>query len=189
MSGAPDIDVSCHIQPTTITDNEICNDTSLKRPSDKSDDANIPTPSPNGSGDCLEKNDASGDSLLNPEFRANLTVQAVRDAASPNLKFYIDNIREPGSPRLWSDIEQAVLLRLPELGVNPSAYQAAQDHMGLLEALLSMVIIDRNMDHPTSPIRSAGGALRAFTSRAAAGDLHLERSLFGIWGRSDGSVN
>lgn len=61
--------------------------------------------------------------------------------------------------------------------------------MGWLEALLSVVIIDRNTDHPTNPIRSAGGALRAFTARAAKGELNLERSLFGIWGRDERKMN
>jgi len=52
-----------------------------------------------------------------------------------------------------------------------------------------VVIIDRNTNHPTNPIRSAGGALRAFTARAAKGELNLERSLFGIWGRDEKAVN
>jgi len=105
------------------------------------------------------------------------------------MRFYIENLRSPGTTRAWSDIEKAVVMRLAELGINPSAYQAAQDQMGWLEALLSVVIIDRNTNHPTNPIRSAGGTLRAFTGRAAKGELNLERSLFGIWGRDERKLN
>jgi len=43
MSGAPDMDVPCHIQPTTITNNEICNVNSYERTSGKPDDANLQT--------------------------------------------------------------------------------------------------------------------------------------------------
>ena len=189
MSDAPDIYVPSHIQPTTITNNEICNDHSLKRTPDKSDDTKFITPAPNGSGDCLEDIDPGSDGLLNREFRAHLTVEAVQDAASEEMKLYIENMRDPGTSRTWSDIENAVVMRLVELGINPSAYQAAQDQMGWLEALLSVVVIDRNTSHPTNPIRSAGGALRAFTARAAKGELHLERSLFGIWGRDERKMN
>ena len=184
-SGAPDIDVPCHIQPTTITNNEICNDNSYKRTSDKTDEAKYLTPPPNGSGDGLENKYGGSDSFLNPEFRARLTVEAVQDAASDEMKFYIENLRSPGTSRAWSDIENAVVMRLAELGINPSAYQAAQDQMGWFEALLAVVIIDRNTGHPTNPIHSAGGALRAFTK----GELNLERSLFGIWGRDERKMN
>jgi len=189
MSGAPDIDVPCHIQPTTITNNEICNDNSYEKASGKPDETKYLTPPPDGSGDGLENKHGGGDGLLNPEFRARLTVEAIQDAASDEMKFYIENLRSPGTARAWSDIEKAVVMRLAELGINPSAYQGAQDQMGWLEALLSVVIIDRNTNHPTTPIRSAGGALRAFTARAAKGQLNLERSLFGIWGRDEKAMN
>ena len=44
-------------------------------------------------------------------------------------------------------------------------------------------VIDRNRFHPVVPVRCPGGALRAFTRKAQAGELNLTRAIIGIWER------
>ena len=76
-----------------------------------------------------------------------------------------------------------MLQRLRDLGIDPSAFVEAVDTMGWLRAMLSVIVVDRNQDHPTRPIRNPDGALRAFTKRCLPGELDLRASIFGIWGR------
>ena len=128
------------------------------------------------------KNEAS-DAGVNAEFISCLTGTKLRDLASSDLRLYIDHAPgADGAPTL-SDIDWAVLRRLRDLGINPSAFEEAIEAMGWLRAMLSVLVIDRNREHPTRPIRNCGGALRAFTKRYLRGELDLRASIFGVWGR------
>lgn len=82
----------------------------------------------------------------------------------------------------------AATARCHPLGINRSAWADACATMGRFAAAVAVLVIDRNRDHPETPIRSPGGTLRAMTARARRGELHLHRSLFGILGR-DGGVS
>ena len=99
------------------------------------------------------------------------------------MRLYVDNAPGRGQDASLSDIDWAVLQRLRELGINASAFEDAVETMGWLRAMLSVIVIDRNREHPTRPIRNCGGALRAFTRRFERGELDLRASIFGIWGR------
>ncbi len=168
MTGAAVANDRCHKQNTTETLSESCR-------------------TPHGAKSGEEKREAS-DAGVNDEFMPHLTIASLRDLASADLRLYIDHAPgEGGSPTL-SNIDWAVLQRLRDLGINPSAFEQAVETMGWLRAMLSVIVIDRNRAHPTKPIRNPGGALRAFTKRYLRGDLDLRASIFGIWGR-DGRVH
>jgi replication initiation protein RepC len=81
------------------------------------------------------------------------------------------------------DFINAAIDRLQPLGIHPTAYRDATDQMGEIEAMLCVLLIDRNRFHPVTPVLSPGGALRAMTRRHAHGDLHLLQSLFGLMKR------
>ncbi len=85
------------------------------------------------------------------------------DLVSSDMRLYVDHAPGGGGTPSISDIDWAVLQRLRDLGINPSAYEEAVEAMGWLRAMLSVMIIDRNRDHPTKPIRNCGGALRALS--------------------------
>lgn len=94
--------------------------------------------------------------------------------ASDDLGLYLD---------AFEDWNEAIPMILRELGINVSAWFDACEVMGEAMAFLSLVIIDRNRYHPHAPVRSPGGALRAFTDRAGRGELNLTRAVLGIWER------
>ena len=123
------------------------------------------------------------DAGVNDGFIGCLTVAKLCDLASDDLRFYIDHAPSDGGPRTISDIDWALLQRLRDLRINPSAFEEAVEEMGWLRAMLSVMVIDRNRAHPTRPIWNCGGALRAFTKRYKRGELDLRASIFGIWGR------
>ncbi len=82
-----------------------------------------------------------------------------------------------------SDVVDAAGRHCHPLGIHKSAWGDACSVMGRTAAAVAVIIIDRNMDHPETPIINPGGVLRALTARAQAGDLHLHKSVFGILDR------
>ncbi len=65
-------------------------------------------------------------------------------------------------------------------GISQTAWVDACSIMGRYEAAVAVLIIDRNINHPITPIKLPGGVLRGMTRRALAGELYLQKSLFGI---------
>ena len=168
MTGAAVTNDRCHKQTTTETSSESCR-------------------LPDGPKEGREKKHGASDAGVNDEFMACLTVAKLRDLATDDLRLYIDHAPGAGGggsgTATLSDIDWAVLRRLRDLGINPSAFEEAVEAMGWLRAMLAVMVIDRNRAHPTKPILSCGGALRAFTRRHRQGALDLRASIFGIWGR------
>ena len=78
------------------------------------------------------------------------------------------------------DLVRAAILILPDLGINPSAWDEAAEAMGDLAAALAVMVIDARRFDPVRPIRSPGGALRVFARLAMAGKLNLAGSLIGF---------
>ena len=87
---------------------------------------------------------------------------------------------EPGT------LERAALLRRRDLGIGPEAWEEAEASLGWIDALVALVVVDRNRDHPTAPVRNPGGLLRDLARRRRAGTLDLGASVMGIWRREEG---
>lgn len=138
----------------------------------------------NAPGSCIERKNGGSVSSIKPELLAKLTPSTLRDIASEDIRFYIDNLRNPGTPRALSDIETAINYMLRDLGINPSAYEDAQEVMGYFDAMIAVLVIDRNRTHPKKPVMKPGGALRAMTNRAKLGQLNLAGSIIGIMNRA-----
>lgn len=181
MSGAPDIDVRRHIQPTTESGSEFCN------PGGSGNHENGPGAeggaAASGAGPGVREEAVSGpqtaartarEDLLSPKMAARLTRAALRSLASDDAALYLD---------AFSDWRGAVPLILRDLGINAAAWLEAAEVMGHAAAFLALLVIDRNRFHPTAPVRSPGGTLRSFTRLAAEGQLNLTRSVNGIWER------
>jgi len=109
----------------------------------------------------------------------------------------------PSLPNIWKaapdswkaalgsevDISWPILIDLaqhfvPRLGVSAHAWRGAVDTLGPSEAALALIVLDRNRDHPTRPVRSVGGALVGMVRRAEQGAFNLAPSVFGILTRS-----
>lgn len=88
------------------------------------------------------------------------------------------------------DISWPILIDLaqhfvPRLDVSAYAWRQALEVLGPSEAALALVVLDRNRNHPTRPVRSVGGALVGMVRRAGQGKFNLAPSVFGILTRTE----
>ena len=174
MSAAPDSRVRSHIQPKLKPD-ESCNALHASKSTPAfAGDINSITSHLNRRDACLEKKHDELSGWVNPAILQKLTPETLRDLASEEAALYLEAVQD------WHD---ALPYLLRELGVNVSAWLEAVDVMGEQIAFIALLVIDRNRFHPVTPIRSPGGALRAFTDRARRGELNLTRAILGIWER------
>ncbi|WP_162804709.1 replication initiation protein RepC [Tritonibacter mobilis] len=184
MSARPDTDDLQYIQDTTQETSVFCNECADMQTARSRTDINLVTAQPFGCAGSIEKDDR------NPrlEHNANLGVQL-----APMRLFYLCTeemqlqVQISQGDRPYPDerdFTNAAIDRLQPLGVHPSAFRDAVNQMGDIAASLCVLIIDRNRYHPKTPIKSPGGVLRAMTRRHACGQLHLDRSLFGLMHRA-----
>lgn len=175
ITGAPEPGFRCHIQPESNL-NESCN---------TSEQVNRRTPAnagensfaglrPDGRSHCLENKDRSLRGCVNPDLWKKLTPDRIKQLASSDAALYLDAL---------ADWNEAIPFILRELGINVSAWLDAVEVMGQGIAFVALIVIDRNRFHPVVPVRCPGGALRAFTRKAEAGELNLTRAIIGIWER------
>lgn len=108
--------------------------------------------------------------------------------ASVEMKLWIDAFRQGRDRTEPPDILQAAARRVPELGINATAWREASANMGPMRAALAVLVIDANRDHPVTPVKNPGGLLRTFTRLHRAGRLNIAGSLFGLMERKFGQA-
>jgi len=185
MSARTDTSVRPYIQDTTEDPFVICNAGRSERSGCGLEANANPRPSgqaedPEGLGSKRET--SSGD--LNSKFMENLSPHRLFWLSSEEMRFYITHHQGTKAAPSAMDFVQASIDRLGGLGINRSAYMAAQEQMGDMATALCILIIDRNRFHPETPIRNPGGALRSMAKRHAAGALNIVGSLIGLSVRS-----
>jgi len=169
-----------YIQDTTQDNFVICNIPVNKRADGTPSDDNLPDTEPNGPVNCLENKRGVADVGVNSEFITKLNPHRLLALSSEEMRLYIRQHQGQRSAPTAMDFILAAIDRLPELGINRSAYAAALEQMGDMATALAILIIDRNRFHPETPIKNPGGVLRAMTARHKAGKLNLVGSLIGL---------
>ena len=167
ITGEADVDVRLHIQETTDDSHEVCSAATHKPPC----------------GGCLEKDDGDDPTAHNPQWVAHLDGRFLHRLASSDMRLYVDALTGGKRRPRMLDFTEAAIRRLPELGVNVSAWSDAVEIMGQELATVALLVIDANRDHPTSPVRSPGGLLRDLTRRQRRGELSLVGALKGLAAR------
>ena len=137
--------------------------------------------------DCLEdkqgRKSKTGAGENNNTLVDKLTTAQIVSLCSEEMRFYIDNRNNPEIPCSSSDLEFAGLFRIQEMGIAASLYEEAVQALGWKQALIALIIIDRNRTHPAAPIRSPGAMLRTYLRLNAKNALNLNGSIFGLWKR------
>ncbi|RWC69590.1 MAG: replication protein C [Mesorhizobium sp.] len=84
-------------------------------------------------------------------------------------------------PRTWGDLARLVPQMCRLAGISDDARRRAVEQMGEQQAAVAVAVTLQKFDR--QEVSSPGGYLRAMTVRAAAGELHLARSVFGLAAR------
>lgn len=179
-SGPADIHDRPYIHDTNQEKFVICNDTVVERTDCKQSETKFINTPPNGSVDCKENRKFDAREVVNTPFLENLNPMRLfylaSDEMQDNVKLYQGQYPLPAPLHFTL----AAIDRAYALGISKHAYDLAIDQMGDLAVALCILIIDRNVKHPKTPIKSPGGVLRAMTARHAKGELYIERSLIGL---------
>lgn len=77
----------------------------------------------------------------------------------------------------WSDVYRVAGQLRPMIGVSEHAWLEAQQGLGRQAAAAAMVLVFDK--HARGEVASPGGYLRGMVEKAGAGELHLERSIYG----------
>lgn len=168
------------IQNTNPKNPEICSgSTASERPGRKRPDTPHDAAGPDGPADCREKIIGRVGPEDNPNDVSWITPQIVREIAGPCFRERLD-YHCAGGPVTVRAMRSAAFELAAWLGINESAVLEAAEVFGDLRMALCVLLIEANTEHPTRPIHSPGGALRAFTRLQQAGQFNLAGSLIGL---------
>ena len=188
-SGGPEDVFRRSLQDTTDENLELCNDPVVTGRSacqcieDPPRNAAFTRTASGREADGLSLADAR-----NPPRPISITPARLYAVATEEMRFWIDCSRQDRTDLRAVDFVQAAIRRVPELGINHTAWEEAVAAMGDRMATLAVLIIDANRSHPATPIHQPGGALRAFARRHRAGALNLTGSLLGLIARTENAA-
>ena len=134
---------------------------------------------PTGPSNSSEKSIGGAGSDGNPDDVSWLTPEIIRQIAGPCYRERLDH-HTAGGPITERAMRSAAFELAAWLGINESAVLEAIDVFGDLRMALCILVIEANLDHPVTPIRSPGGALRTFVRRQQEGRFNLAGSLIGL---------
>jgi replication initiation protein RepC len=180
-SGKPAQNFPCFIQENNQETHLVnCNVPIHKRSAGKPAQDNQISPPPIGSGDCLEKDDEAAAVARNTQFLSRLKPDHLFRLASKDMQAMISQCAGGSSDLREFHFLDAAERMCANLGINHSAWVQAVQTMGQASAMIAVLLLDANRDHPTAPVQNVGGALRAMTRRFRGGGLNLVGSLIGL---------
>jgi replication initiation protein RepC len=77
----------------------------------------------------------------------------------------------------WGDLHRVAGQLRPMIGISDHAWNVAQDRLGKQVATAALALVFEK--HSAGEVASPGGYLRGMVEKAGAGELHLERSIYG----------
>ncbi|MDX1047131.1 replication protein C [Sinorhizobium medicae] len=127
---------------------------------------------------AFEESLRRGGSEINQPRRLPQAMVALQDVlrAVPALKSY------GFAPTSWAELARAIPLMCRFAGISEDARARAVEQMGEQQAAVAVAVTLEKYDR--QEVSSPGGYLRAMTDRAAAGELHLARSVFRLAARN-----
>lgn len=132
---------------------------------------------PIGSEECLENEGAAESGVINPKVEALFEPEQLFQLSSSDFQTALS--MRSNEVTVEAVIEAAHDMLCP-LGINYSAWRLACGVMGRHAAALCVLLLDANRDHPQTPVRNAGGALRGMIRAHQRGKLNLVGSMIGL---------
>ena len=130
--------------------------------------AGLPPPPPPDPRHAALAAEATPPSPKGEEAARLLSPASLRSLASPEFREHHDLLNPDRRP---SDrtIRETAEARRPILGISEDAWKRACRELSPPLAALALLIVDANRDHPTAPVRDAGGYFRWTIEAAAEG--------------------
>ena len=107
-----------------------------------------------------------------------LTPDRVAEVASPRFQRYLPARGKDGTG--WIDVVAAADTRRRELGIHDGAWRSAGRALGWTGAAVLVAVIDVRCEERVSFVHNPAGFTIACARLAAAGELHLHKSVWGI---------
>lgn len=171
----------CFIQENNQDSSSVfCNAHVVERSAGKPAHSGFICSEPDGPEDCLENKHEAESAARNTKFISQLTPERIFHLASDDMQSYILACQDDTPTLREIHIIDAATRIIHPLGINHDAWIKAVSLMGDVGAALCVLLIDANRNHPTTPVRNPGGALRAMTARHKSGKLNLVGSLIGL---------
>ena len=130
---------------------------------------------------CLDIRSAKPETRRAPEHRSETQISAgqLLDLAPDRWRDALGDVERVD----WKTVGYVATARRAELGVSDHAWRTGIERMGPRKAAICLAVLDVNREHPTTPVRSVGGAFVGMTRRAENGDLNLDPSIRWITAR------
>jgi len=167
-----------YIQDTTKESIFVCSQKVTRTDCKQSD--YIKRDTPEGASTCLDKQHNFSSERHQNEYHTKLGGSGLYDLCSANMQMYLAARMGSRLEPTPHDIECAAHAILPELGIHSSAWTEACQAMGPALAAICVILTDARTDDPVSPVREAGGYLRALTRTHKRGELNIIGSLIGL---------
>lgn len=133
----------------------------------------------------LEQKNETSVAARKDRFVRHLTLERLYSLCSPDMKDLLDVRTIYGQrPLSEHDFWVASWDRAAALGISINAVETAREAMGGYLASLCIIITDAQTQRPNSPVRSAGGYLRALVTAHQSDTLNIIGSMIGLSERS-----
>jgi replication initiation protein RepC len=114
----------------------------------------------------------------------HITLKQALNASSDRFK---DHIPLEQRAMNWHDVVTAAYSLKGELHISQNAWSHACVTLGRTGAAICLLLTDQATQRADDPVRKPAGYFNAMINRAKSGELHLNKSIFGILKREDGS--
>jgi len=155
----------------------ICNASVDERSAGKPAHSSFLRSGPSGPDICLENKHGAESGVINPKLEALFEPEQLFKLASSDFQ---TALRVRSNQITKEAMIDAAHDMLSPLGINYSAWRSACGELGRLGATLCVLVLDANRDHPQTPVRNAGGALRGMIRAHKRGNLNLIGSVIGL---------
>jgi replication initiation protein RepC len=137
-----------------------------------------------GQGDRSQEQGSEPENLLTACGLQHITLKQALNASSDRFK---DHIPLEQRAMNWHDVVTAAYSLKGELHISQNAWSHACVTLGRTGAAICLLLTDQATQRADDPVRKPAGYFNAMINRAKSGELHLNKSIFGILKREDGS--
>ena len=155
--------------------------TSFQESSSRSSEVRIETAEQE---DRSQKREDEPENLLTQCGLQHITLKQALNAASNRFK---DHMPLQPRPMNWNDFVEAAYSLKGELGISQNSWSHACVTLGRTGAAICLLLTDQATTRADDPVRKPAGYFNAMINRAKSGELHLNKSIFGILKREVGA--